>query len=80
MSVFDLNGILLKKIRLNHLILKPVSICTTKTVDENMRILISDQGLRRILVFDKGVIIEDGSHKELLEKNGLYSKLYKHNN
>jgi hypothetical protein len=53
MNVFDLNGILLKKIRLNHLILKPVSICTTKTVDENMKIFISDQGLRRILVFDK---------------------------
>jgi ATP-binding cassette subfamily B protein len=30
----------------------------------------------RILVFDKGKIVEDGSHKELLKKNGLYKTLW----
>lgn len=30
----------------------------------------------RILVFDKGVIKEDGTHQELLEKNGLYAELW----
>ncbi|HEX4069361.1 MAG TPA: ABC transporter ATP-binding protein [Candidatus Babeliales bacterium] len=30
----------------------------------------------RILVFDQGTIVEDGSHEELLEKNGLYKKLW----
>ncbi len=30
----------------------------------------------RILVMDKGEIVEDGTHFELLEKNGLYSHLY----
>lgn len=30
----------------------------------------------RILVFDKGRIIEEGSHKELCAKNGLYKMLY----
>jgi subfamily B ATP-binding cassette protein MsbA len=30
----------------------------------------------RILVFDKGRIIEEGSHKELIAKGGLYKKLY----
>ena len=30
----------------------------------------------RILVFDKGRIIESGSHEELLAKKGLYFKLY----
>lgn len=30
----------------------------------------------RILVFDKGKIIEDGSHKELLKAKKLYSKLW----
>ena len=30
----------------------------------------------RILVFDKGKIIEEGSHKQLLAKDGLYKKLY----
>lgn len=31
----------------------------------------------RIIVFDKGHIIESGSHNELLEKNGLYAEMYK---
>ncbi len=31
----------------------------------------------RILVFDNGCIIEDGSHKELIARDGLYSKLWK---
>jgi ATP-binding cassette subfamily B protein len=30
----------------------------------------------RILVFDKGVIVEDGNHNELLKKNGMYSLLW----
>lgn len=30
----------------------------------------------RILVFEKGEIIEDGSHSELLLKNGMYKKLW----
>jgi len=30
----------------------------------------------RILVFDKGTIVEDGSHNELLQKNGLYKQLW----
>lgn len=30
----------------------------------------------RILVFDKGVIVEDGSHEELLIQNGLYKSMW----
>lgn len=30
----------------------------------------------RILVFDKGKIVEDGTHAELIKKNGLYAELY----
>lgn len=30
----------------------------------------------RIVVFDKGMIIEQGSHEELLHNNGLYKRLY----
>ncbi|MDE3214057.1 MAG: ABC transporter ATP-binding protein, partial [Bacteroidota bacterium] len=30
----------------------------------------------RILVLDKGQIIEMGSHEELLEKNGRYAELF----
>lgn len=31
----------------------------------------------RILVFDKGSIVEEGTHDELIKKGGLYSKMYK---
>ena len=30
----------------------------------------------RILVFDKGEIIEEGTHEALLKKKGMYYKLY----
>lgn len=36
------------------------------------------QKLDRIIVLDKGRITEDGSHKELLAKNGTYAKLWAH--
>ncbi|TCP92191.1 ATP-binding cassette subfamily B multidrug efflux pump [Cricetibacter osteomyelitidis] len=32
----------------------------------------------RLIVLDKGQIIEQGSHNELLAQNGLYAKLWKH--
>jgi len=31
----------------------------------------------RILVFDKGKIVEDGNMKELLEKNGVFAEMYR---
>lgn len=31
----------------------------------------------RILVFDDGRIVEDGSHKQLIAKNGLYAEMYR---
>ena len=30
----------------------------------------------RILVFDNGRIVEDGSHEELLKMQGLYARMY----
>jgi ATP-binding cassette subfamily B multidrug efflux pump len=32
----------------------------------------------RILVMDKGKIVEDGNHQELLDKNGVYADLWNH--
>ncbi len=34
--------------------------------------------LDRIIVLDEGKIVEQGSHKELIEKNGVYAMLWKH--
>jgi ATP-binding cassette subfamily B protein len=36
------------------------------------------QKMDRIVVLDKGRIIEEGTHKELLEKGGTYEKLWNH--
>ena len=35
------------------------------------------KGMDRILYFENGNISEDGSHKELMQKNGKYAKMYK---
>ncbi len=36
------------------------------------------QKMDRILVMDKGQIVEEGSHKELMRQNGIYAKLWSH--
>jgi ATP-binding cassette subfamily B protein len=36
------------------------------------------QKMDRILVLDSGNIVEEGTHKELLEKSGTYAKLWNH--
>lgn len=36
------------------------------------------RAMDRLLIFEKGVIIEDGSHEELLAKRGLYAELWNH--
>ncbi|HET7672981.1 MAG TPA: ABC transporter ATP-binding protein [Candidatus Saccharimonadales bacterium] len=36
------------------------------------------QRMDRIIVMEEGRIVEDGSHKELLENKGIYAELWKH--
>jgi ABC-type multidrug transport system fused ATPase/permease subunit len=36
----------------------------------------SVQGCDRIIVLDKGKVIEQGTHEELIENNGFYKKIY----
>jgi ATP-binding cassette subfamily B protein len=35
------------------------------------------QSMDRIIVFDRGSIVEDGTHQALIEKNGVYAELWK---
>ena len=32
----------------------------------------------RLIVLDKGSIVEEGTHRELLERHGLYARLWAH--
>jgi ATP-binding cassette subfamily B multidrug efflux pump len=32
----------------------------------------------RLIVFDQGVIVEQGTHQQLLAQNGVYSRLWSH--
>ncbi len=36
------------------------------------------QHMDRIVVFDKGIVAEEGTHAQLLSQNGLYAKLWAH--
>lgn len=63
---------------------------TEKYIQESLETLMKDRTtiviahrlstlsrMDRILVFDRGKIVEEGSHTSLLEKEGLYSKMWK---
>lgn len=39
--------------------------------------LSSMQNMDKILLFDYGEIVETGTHRELIELNGLYADMYK---
>lgn len=53
-----------------------VRICQGRTVFIIAHRLSTVRGCNRIIVMDKGRIVEQGSHDELLEFNGYYAKLH----
>ena len=60
--------------RLYRKIIKKTSGMTTILISHRLG---SVKTVDRILVMDKGIIVEDGSHVELIKKNGIYAKMYK---
>ncbi len=50
--------------------------CQNKTVLIIAHRLSTLQGMDRILVFDQGQIVQEGTHKALLEKDGLYARFW----
>lgn len=53
-------------------------ISTGRTVLIIAHRLSTVRAAHRIYVLDKGAIIEDGPHEELLSRNGMYSRLHRH--
>ena len=52
-------------------------LARTKTVLLISHRLANGEKADRIYVLDQGRIAEQGDHRELLEKNGIYAKMYK---
>jgi subfamily B ATP-binding cassette protein HlyB/CyaB len=55
-------------------------ICKGRTVFIIAHRLSTVRGCNRIIVMDKGRIVEQGSHDQLLEQNGYYAKLHSYQN
>jgi subfamily B ATP-binding cassette protein HlyB/CyaB len=53
-------------------------ICKRRTVFIIAHRLSAIRIADHIVVIDKGQIVEDGTHKELIENNGYYARLYHH--
>ncbi len=53
-------------------------ICKGRTVIVIAHRLSTVRPAHRIYVLDKGQILEDGTHDELLKRNGLYARLHRH--
>lgn len=62
---------------------KQIQEALWKLIDKKTALIVAHrlstiQKMDRILVLNKGAIVEQGSHKELLKAKGLYSELWEH--
>jgi len=57
-----------------------VQICKNRTVFIIAHRLTTVRACNRIIVMEKGRIVEQGTHDELLNQNGYYTKLYSYQN
>ena len=55
-----------------------IGLMTGKTVIAIAHRLSTIARLDRLIVLDRGKIIEQGTHNELLQRNGLYAALWQH--
>jgi subfamily B ATP-binding cassette protein HlyB/CyaB len=53
-------------------------ICKDRTVFIIAHRLSAVRNANHILVIEKGQIVENGTHKELIDKHGYYARLYSH--
>ncbi|KZZ58485.1 hypothetical protein A3760_28720 [Oleiphilus sp. HI0122] len=53
-------------------------ICQGRTVFIIAHRLSTVRGADRIIVVDQGGIVESGAHDELIDQNGYYAKLHRH--
>ena len=49
-----------------------------KTVIAIAHRLSTISAMDRLVVIDDGIIVEEGNHKDLIKKDGLYKKLWQH--
>jgi subfamily B ATP-binding cassette protein HlyB/CyaB len=56
------------------------AICKQRTVFIIAHRLSTVRGCDRIIVMDKGRIVEQGTHEQLLNQNGYYAKLHQYQN
>ncbi|MDI3547760.1 MAG: ATP-binding cassette, subfamily bacterial [Halanaerobiales bacterium] len=59
--------------RIIHNIAKEIPECTVIHVSHNLHNI---SGVDRIFILEDGLIVEEGRHKELMVKRGLYRRLY----
>jgi ATP-binding cassette subfamily B multidrug efflux pump len=60
------------------LILDEATSALDSEVEASIQQSLTIAAMDRLIVFDKGEIVEQGTHQQLIAKNGVYTKLWNH--